>query len=141
MDADTVICDSLDPIWNIDLSGKWVAAVPEYRGRYHPFGPMYYNMGMAVLNLAQMRKDGIVPWMVEYLNTVKQPYADQDAFNKPGLEQDKFVGLPIRYNETIVTGETDHPAIVHFCGLSDWYKNTKMHRREYLERYLQEEYE
>lgn len=136
MDADTVICDSLDPIWNTDLSGKWVAAVPEYRGRYHPFGPMYYNMGMAVLNLAQMRKDGIMPWMVEYLNTVPQPYADQDAFNKPGIEQDKFVPLDIRYNECFATGETGNPAIVHYCGRSDWYENPWIPRREYLERYL-----
>jgi lipopolysaccharide biosynthesis glycosyltransferase len=136
MDADTVICDSLDPIWNTDLSGKWVAAVPEYRGRYHPFGPMYYNMGMAVLNLAQMRKDGIMPWMVEYLNTVPQPYADQDAFNKPGIEQDKFVPLDIRYNECFATGETGNPAIVHYCGWFDWYENPWIPRREYLERYL-----
>lgn len=136
MDADTVICDSLEPIWQEDLSGKWIAAVPEYRGRYHPFGPMYYNMGMAVLNLAQMRKDGIVPWMVEYLNTVPQPYADQDAFNKPGIEQDKFVPLDIRYNECFATGETDNPAIVHYCGRFDWYENQWIPRRMYLERYL-----
>lgn len=136
LDADTIICDSLDPIWNTDLSGKWVAAVPEYRGLYHPFGPMYYNMGMAVLNLAQMRKDGIIPWMVEYLNTVPQPYADQDAFNKPGIEQDKFVALDIRYNECFATGETNDPAIVHYCGRFDWYENRQVPRREYLERYL-----
>ena len=136
LDADTIVCDSLEPMWKVDLKGKWIAAVPEYRGRYHPFGPMYYNMGVAVLNLAQMRKDKIMPWMVEYLNTVPQPYADQDAFNKPGIEQDKFVPLDIRYNENFATGETNDPAIVHYCGIADWYMNPWIPRRQYLDRYM-----
>ena len=136
LDADTIVCDSLEPMWKTDLSGKWIGAVQEYRGRYRPFGPVYYNMGVAILNLQQLRADKIVHWMVDYLNTVPQPYADQDAFNKPGLEQNKFVELPIRYNENFATGETDNPAIVHYCGIYDWYHNKQMPRREYLERYL-----
>ena len=135
LDADTIICDSLEPVWKTDLKGKWIAAVPEYKGRYKPFGPMYYNMGVALLNLQQMRADGIIPWMVEYLNGVKQPWADQDAFNKPGIEQDKFVPLDVRYNECFATGQTDNPAIVHYCGRSDWWDNKTINRREYLERY------
>lgn len=133
LDADTIVCDSLEPMWKTDLTGKWIGAVQEYRGSYRPFGDRYYNMGVAVINLAQMRKDGVVPKMVEYLNTVKQPYADQDAWHKYGME--KFVDIPVRYNENFATLETDNPAIVHFCGFPHWYNDWRMPRKEYLEKY------
>ena len=134
LDIDTIICDSLKPMWDTDLTGKWIGAVPEYRGQYRPFGNVYYNMGVAVLNLAQMRKDKAQEPMVEYLNTVKQPYADQDAWHYVGL--DKFVPLDIRYNENFATGETKNPAIVHYCGIKNWYANPQIPRCEYLYRYL-----
>ena len=136
LDADTIVCGSLEEMWKTDLTGKWFAAVREDRGRYHPFGKAYYNMGVALINLEQMRKDGIVPDMVNYLNTVKQPYADQDAWNKYAIEQDKAVALPVKWNENFATGKTDEPVIVHYCGIGDWWTNKSMARREYLERYL-----
>lgn len=135
LDADTIICGSLEPMWKTDLKGKWFAAAPENKGRYHPFGAMYYNMGVAVINLAQMRTDGIVPQMVEYLNTVKQPFADQDAWNKYAIEQDKAVALDIKYNENFATGFTSDPVIVHYCGRSDWWDNRSIYRVEYLNKY------
>ena len=82
-----------------------------------------------------MRTDKIQDAMVEYLNTVPQPWADQDAWNMYGLKQGKFVMLPVRYNETNMTGKTDNPAIVHYCGIPDWWDNRTMERREYLDRY------
>ena len=135
LDADTIICDSLEPIWNIDLEGKWIAACPEYKGWYKPFGSMYYNMGVAVINLKQMRKDKAVAKLADYLNTVAGPWADQDAWNMYALQEDKAVPMDVRYNECFATGYTDDPAIVHYCGIGDWWTNKSMERREYLERY------
>ena len=136
LDVDTIICKSLKEMWDTKLTCKWVGACPEYKGVYRPFGEMYYNMGVAVINLAQMRKDKIVPKMVEYLNTVPQPYADQDAWNKYGLEKDKFVPIDIRFNESFCCGKTDDPAIVHFCGASHWYEDPGTERYAYLKKYL-----
>lgn len=135
LDADTIICDQLDEMWETDLKGKWFAAVPEYLGSYKPFGERYWNLGVAVINLSQMRKDKIQPVMVEYLNTVRQPWADQDAWIKFGIEQDKITDLPVRYNESRMTGETDNPAIVHYCAVRDWYENPTIHRAEFLKKY------
>ena len=135
LDIDTIICDSLEGLWKTDVTGKWVAAVPEYRGRYKPFGDIYYNMGVALLNLAQMRKDKCEEQMAEYLNTVPQPYADQDAWHKFGLP-DKFAVADLRYNESTATGMTDNPAIVHYCGYTHWYNNPMLPRAEYQLRYL-----
>ena len=136
LDIDTIVCDSLEDLWKTNITGKWFAAVPELCGRYKPFGPDYYNMGVALINLQQMRKDDIQPVMVEYLNTISQPWADQDAWNKYGIAQDMIIPLPVRFNENVMTGSTDNPAIVHYCSISDWYENTKMERREYLDRYM-----
>ena len=135
LDIDTIICGSLSGLWNTDVKGKWVAAAQEYEGLYRPFGEKYYNMGVALINLTQMRKDKAEQLMAEYLNTVKQPWADQDAWNKYGLEQDKIVPLDVRYNESVKTGMTDDPAIVHYCSIGDWYENTSMQRWEYLAKY------
>ena len=136
LDIDTIIADKLDDFWNMDLADKWVAAVPEYRAGYRPFGDTYYNMGVALINLDQMRKDNIEPMMAGYLNVVKQPYADQDAWNKYGIQFNKMVTADIRFNENVCTGFTDKPAIVHYCGDKSWWTNKNLYRREYLERYL-----
>jgi len=135
LDIDTIICDDLTEIWETDLTDKWVGAVPEYAGAYHPFGNMYYNMGVAVINLGQMRADNIEGRMQEYLNKVPQPFADQDAWNKYGLAEDKFTQLNVRWNEGICTGMTDNPGIVHYVCFQDWWTNRQMQRVEYLDRY------
>ena len=135
MDADTIICDSLEGLWNIDLEGKWFAMCNEQYGKYKIFGDKYYNAGVFMLNLAQMRKDGIQDAMVEYLCTVKQPFCEQDAFNKYGIEQDKIVEMPIRYNENRVCGKTDDPAVVHYCAYVDWWTDQSIDRVEYLNKY------
>ena len=139
LDVDTIICDSLEPFWKTDVTGKWIAAVPEYRA-YHSrlklYGNIYYNAGVMLINLAQMRKDKIEDTMAKFLIEVPQPFADQDAWNKYGIEQDKVVILPVRFNECISCGTTDNPAIVHYCAISDWYENRHMPRRNYLDRYL-----
>lgn len=132
LDIDTIVCDSLEPLWKTDVSGKWFAAVPQFRGQFIQFGDKYYNMGVALLNLSQMRKDKAEQPLAEYLNTVAGPYADQDAWNN---HTDKAVPIEVRWNENWATGETDNPAIVHYCGISDWYGNQFLHRGEYLWRW------
>ena len=135
LDADTIVCDSLEPMWNVDLDGKWFAAVPEYYGAYKPFGTMYFNMGIAVINLKQMREDDIIDTMVKYLNTVPQPWADQDAWNLYALWYNKALALAVRYNENPVCGFTDDPAIVHYCANKNWWTDENMYRKEYLDKY------
>lgn len=135
LDGDTIINDSLEPLWKTDLKGKWFGMCQEYRGWYRPFGDKYYNAGVYVANLKQLRKEKIQDTMVDYLRNVKQPWGEQDALVKYGLEQDKFVDIDIRYNENQFTGFTDNPAIVHYAGISDWWSNPYISRVEYLNRY------
>lgn len=135
LDVDTIVCDSLEEMWKTNVTGKWLAAADEVHGRYKVFGPHYYNAGVMLLNLAQIRKDKIEPEMIQYLNTVKQPWAEQDAWNKFGIERDMIVPLPARFNENRMTEISADPAIVHYCSIHDWYENPRIPRAEYLAKY------
>ena len=135
LDADTIVNGSLKEMYDTDLKGKWFGMVEEKNGRYHPFGEKYYNAGVFVLNLKQMRKDSIQQKMVDYLNSKWQPYCEQDAFNKYGIEEDKIVEIDTKWNENAITGFTDYPMIVHYCAIGDWWTNRYMTRHEYLDKW------
>lgn len=135
LDIDTVVCDDLTPLWDTDIEGKWFAACPEYLGRYNPWDkPKYYNIGVCLYNLKQMRKDNAMQKMVDLMNSRQMGCVEQDALNYFGVP-DKCVDIPVRYNESFCCGETDNPAIVHYAGWPDWYKNQALPRRVYLDKY------
>lgn len=137
LDIDTICCDSLQPIWDIDLNGKWIAWCPEYLGQYRPFGPKYYNFGVAVLNLQQLRQDNAPAFMVRELNRFLYNFLDQDVMNRFAVP-DKTVDMPVRFNESFCCGITEHPAIVHYAGYPDWFRNPATPRWEYLAKYRDE---
>lgn len=139
LDVDTIVCDDLTPLWDIDLTGKWFAACPEYMGNYNPFqNDRYYNIGVCLFNLAQMRKDNTLPYMLRMLNKVKMHCVEQDAFNFFGVPE-YVKEIPVRYNESFCCGYTEHPAVVHFAGFPDWWDNPLMMRRWYLDKYIDAE--
>lgn len=131
LDVDTIVCDDIDALWDMDLDGKWFAAATERRGNFKPYGPSYFNVGVAMFNLDQIRKDHADDLMIEFLNTTQVPYIDQDAWNAHW--RGHSVELDGRYNESIVTGWSEHPAIVHYAGYRQWQTNPDvMFRGEYL---------
>lgn len=138
LDVDTIVTDSLQPIWDIDISNAYFAAVPEHLTKYEPDFDLkgkYFNIGVAVFNLEKIRKDKVDDKIIKDLNTIPFKYIDQDVWNKYGSET--AVELPVRYNETFVTGYTDNPAVVHFAGKKNWYMSPEdMFRHEYLDKYL-----
>ena len=133
LDVDTVVVDNIDELWDVDLNRKWFAAVREGFSSWKPYGPKYYNIGVAMFNLDRIRKDGITDKLIDFLNNTKCPYIDQDAWNRFGIG--KIVDLPVRFNETMVTGYTEKPAIVHFAGHKNWTTSPMTPRREYLKKY------
>lgn len=140
LDADVIITDSLQPLWDLDMTGKWIAACKENekstQKAFQDLDERYFNVGVAVLNLEQIRKDGITQRIVNYLNTVYMPWIDQDAWNNFGLKEGKILEIEnVRYNESFVTGYTEDPAIVHFCGIGCWWLPKQYYRREYWDKY------
>ena len=133
LDIDTVVVNDIDGLWDIDMDGKWFAAANEDQGHWRPYGDKYYNVGVCLFNLEQMRKDGADDALIEYLNTKKVTYLEQDALNDIG--RDKVIQLPARFNESRVTNYTDNPAIVHFAAIMNWRDNYSLYRGNYLKEY------
>lgn len=134
LDVDTVVTDSLKPIWDIDISDSYFAAVREPERDNGKYGARYFNIGVAVFNLNKIRKDKADDKAINMLNTKAYTFIDQDVWNIIG--SDTATELDVRYNETRFTGLTDNPAVVHFAGYKRWWNNTEMPRYEYLKKYL-----
>lgn len=135
LDVDTIVCDSLEDLWNVDMDDKWFGMVPEYESAYRPFGPVYYNAGVVLFNLKQMRLNNIMPVLATDLNTMWHPYPEQDVMNMYGQTLKKIVTLPVRFNESYCCGFTERPAVMHYAGIGDWMTNRNMIRSELVEKY------
>ena len=138
VDVDTICTDNLDELWNTELKRVnlfdgdeqtlYVAAVKEN----HKID--YFNAGVMLLNLKAIRDDRADQWMINYINSKPLKCPDQDAFND--VARMRKTMLPIRYNETDFTGETQEPAIVHYAAYSTWWeKHTP--RYKFYEEYKQ----
>lgn len=125
LDCDTIICDDLSVLWNIDLTGKWFAGVSEWSHNYRPYGDEYYNGGVILHNLEQQRIDHADEKMIDWLVKTKVPNLDEEALNKFAVPEGKTVSLPTRYNECWCDGYTNDPAIVHYVSVSEWWKEGK----------------
>jgi lipopolysaccharide biosynthesis glycosyltransferase len=67
LDADTIVTDSLAPLWETDLGGFWLAAVTNVFEEWSAGRPAelgladaghYFNSGVLLLNLGEIRRDG-----------------------------------------------------------------------------------
>ena len=139
LDVDTIVCDSLEPVWETDLDGKWFAAVPDFPADYRPWGrKKYYNVGLCLFNLEQIRKDKADEKAVEMLNTVPMQYIDEMAWNKLNNDSGDRMGadLPPRYNQTSEVEQTLDCAVAHYAGVKEWWKDFgNMYRPVYMMRY------
>ena len=135
LDVDTVVVDNIDELWDIDMGGKWCIACEEKNNNYwKPWGMEYFNVGVAMFNLREIRKCGIEENIVQWLNAEQTKFVEQDAWNKFGAPR-KFIRLDPRFNECYCNGFTDRPAIVHYAGFKDWVNDPKCYRKEYYRQY------
>lgn len=139
LDVDTIVCDDLTPIWETDLDGKWFAAAPDYLAYYRPFGRQkYYNLGVAVFNLEQVRLDRADDEAIYRLNTVRMQFIDEMVFNQLNNELGNRMSSDFepRYNQTSEVEQTDDPAVVHYAGTVKWWQDFRnMYRPYYMLQY------
>lgn len=134
LDVDTIVCGSLRDLWETDLEGKWLAWCEEVFGQWKPFGPKYYNFGVALHNLAQQRKDRAPELMRAALQARAYPYIDQDVMNLFAGEA-LSVALPAKWNDSFCCGYTRDPRIVHYAGYPNWYTENQAPRWWLREKY------
>jgi lipopolysaccharide biosynthesis glycosyltransferase len=117
LDADTLVVDGLDPLWETDLDGCYLAAVANVFMEYHRHrGPElgieladYFNSGVLMFNLVQMRAENFAGKLIELVNRRGSQLAwpDQDALNLTA--QSRWVRLHPRWN--VMNSFTSRPQL------------------------------
>lgn len=116
LDADTIVNCDIKKLWEIDMEGKSIAAMPEStcgieESFLNNFAPVklghtkwnrYFQAGTLILNLESIRahKDGdLFTRCLKYMKQFPSGHRDQDALN--GIFANDFVALPINFNHYI----------------------------------------
>jgi lipopolysaccharide biosynthesis glycosyltransferase len=92
LDVDTIVVDSLEPLWETDLSGKLVGAVTnvlppgtlDHPAEIGLSGPeAYFNAGVLLVNLGEIRRRGMVSELREFSLAHGHDllWRDQDVLN------------------------------------------------------------
>jgi lipopolysaccharide biosynthesis glycosyltransferase len=149
LDCDTIVNKNIRELWNRDLEGNAVAAVPEvdnYRNVEMGLGnTKTFNAGVLLLDLSKWRKEGLSKKVLNFIkeNPHKIKYHDQDALNFILLND--WLELPIRWNLTSPFISRNHeildeemkrqinePAIIHFsASFKPWHYQLR-HPYKYL---------
>lgn len=150
-DGDIIVRDSLRELWNTNIDGFPLAAVPDtenctvshYNRLRYPQSLGYFNSGVLLINLQYWREHHVIK---DFLQIVKEKRSilschDQDIMN--WLFRENKIVLPIKYNmqncflycrervpltyvfdEQIKEGQ-QHPVIVHFSACPKlWHKDS-----------------
>jgi UDP-glucose/galactose:(glucosyl)LPS alpha-1,2-glucosyl/galactosyltransferase len=159
LDVDTIVTDSLTPLWRLDTGGALVGAVTNVLLDKHRHRPgalgleaeAYFNSGVLLMNLDEMRRAGVPEAIRDYAVSEGPAldWPDQDALNV--ILGKRRLALHPRWNcmnalwlrearETFAESElaeaVNRPAIRHFEGPGDnkpWHADC---RQRHLEMYF-----
>lgn len=162
LDADTLILDTVDELWETDICHCYVAAVrnvfektvkdwPRKMGLDNPEG--YFNSGVMLMNLKKMRQDRVPDKLVSLGRAPEQRlnWPDQDALNvvlgkksrllEPKWNcQNSFFYLPeatAAFGKEVLSETLHKPRIIHFEGagiVKPWhYLSKHPYRKMYLQ--------
>lgn len=109
MDVDLLVLRDIEQLWQIDLQGRPLAAVPDYgimssarllRQKQRVIGLPeemdYFNSGVVIMDLAQWRKQAYSQQVITMAAAGNLPHHDQDALNK--VFMDNWCRLPLSWN-------------------------------------------
>lgn len=109
LDVDLLVLKDIAVLWNVDMQGKALAAVPDYgimaskrlmQQKYDviglPLNKKYFNSGVVVMDLQQWRAHDYSSKVIHLAATGNFPHHDQDALNK--LFMHNWIELPLYWN-------------------------------------------
>ena len=117
LDVDTMVRSDISDLWDIDLSGYYIAGCTE--PHHNRDGILSINAGVVMMNL-EMLRDGRADIIMDCLNVHELNFVDQDAMTC--LCQGRILPIDNRYNGTKWTGCGEECFIKHFAGIKNWYK-------------------
>ena len=158
LDADTLVQKDLNKIYSTNMGDAYIGATKDglmYQFPEHiteiglDWRKFYFNSGVMLLNLKDMRKDAIIEKSITYFNTHYEVFGDQDILNV--VVNDKVIPISYRYNCNSTFFEEkdaeflsnfynekvyqtsrenyDNAVILHFAGHKPW---TEWYTHSYL---------
>ena len=127
IDCDTIVCNSLLPMWNVNLENALIAGVQDtvdsYFNRIIKLSQdvRYVNAGILLINLRLWRKENIQNSFLEYIEEMNGtvPHHDQGVINHVCAE--RRVVLPLRFNVTSNIFTFSEKTIRRMHGISGKY--------------------
>jgi len=122
LDIDTIVVRDIGAsLWNLPFDNEYFAAASEFRKSREGF--TYYNFGVAVHNLKNIRKDRMDDNLIQILNTERFSYVEQDCVNQ--YCQGRFLKISSIYNHCLFTDpiEGNDVRILHFAAFDKSYRD------------------
>ncbi len=95
LDADTMLCDSVDRFLELDISEYEIAVTLDYMGRFW-IKKDYFNSGVMYINMKKLRETHLFERCIELIKTEYMYLTDQTAMYRLS---EKRLYLPMRFNE------------------------------------------
>ena len=111
LDCDTIVLDDISDLFSVDLSGFYYAGVMEPAKSKDIF--RYINTGVLLCNLDMLRDSGKEIEIIDFMNTYRLNFPDQDAINL--LCQGKLRLIDSMYNSCGWATPTIRGKIRHFA--------------------------
>lgn len=145
LDVDTIVLDSLEELWNTDITNYAIAAwvedkdenlVPEvFRWpRRYLKKSRYINSGVILFNLKFIREHGIDDQQIKLLNENYFPFPDQDVINLACDGYIKYLDPIYNFSNLNCKNIPDikDVKIYHMVNYKFWGDANKQHKYHYL---------
>ena len=156
LDTDTLLANSVLPLFSLDMKGKAVGAVTQnypyakesIKRLNYDENKGYFNSGVLLIDLKQWRENNLMKQSIDYCvkNIEYLRFVDQDALNV--IFQDNKCELPLCYNIIPANLNSDYyytpehldeikeavylPVIIHYASSAPWYMDEYQHPMCYL---------
>ena len=120
LDVDTIVNGDLSELWNLDLTGYYIAGARELYWT-EKLGRLYVNAGVLVMNLKKLREDGMDDRIIELINTRPSDFPDQHLINECCAGH--ILRFTCEYNANDWTGRPPNDfqvKIYHFAAVNPW---------------------
>ena len=118
LDDDVIAVGDVSGIWDLPIGDNYFAAAREplkSKGGRTYVCDYYGQMGVALQNLRQLRKDYIDDRIIADLNARENQFVEQTAFNR--LCQGRIYEMPSEYNACPYTLPCDKPRMIHYAAI------------------------
>ena len=128
LDADAIVVDNIEELWNIELEDNVIAGVHEF-GDWdnhlwtYGLNDTYINSGVLLMDLKKIKEERLDDSRIYLLNHNKYAFPDQDVINL--VCRNRIKQLSNIYNSTETTGIVENAKIIHYIrGNKGWIRTS-----------------